>query len=120
MRTDCTALLGSCQERIESESSILASGDEWKSSRLRAFDLPRAAGESSVRYLAHRILQERSKRLPVWLETVEDYSGRAFTRVSDRLPALSGLASELEQILNYWYVAGLWAEDILLWLLGLL
>ena len=35
------------------------------------------------------------QRLPAWRETVEDYSGRSFTKVEDRLPALSGLATEI-------------------------
>jgi hypothetical protein len=56
-------------------------------------------------------------RLFRWLETVEDYSGRAFTRSSDRLPALSGLATELEMVLKCEYVAGLWRSGLLMGLL---
>jgi hypothetical protein len=40
LKTDCTASLGGCQGIIESNSSISASGLEWKLSRLRAFDVP--------------------------------------------------------------------------------
>lgn len=47
----------------------------------------------------------------------EDYSDRAFTRLSDWLPALSVLASELEEILGHEYVARMWNEDLILDLL---
>ena len=61
---------------------------------------------------------KRSHCLAVWRETVEDYSSRPFIRHSDRFPALSGLASEIEQDLNGKYAAGLWTVDFLLGLYG--
>jgi hypothetical protein len=62
-------------------------------------------------------LQEHVHCLSAWRETIKDYSGRSFTRQSDRLPALSGLATDVEQILGSGYVAGLWIKEILLELL---
>jgi hypothetical protein len=58
------------------------------------------------------------QRLLAWRETVEDYSGRSFTKVEDRLPALSGLATEIRMLIDDEYLAGLWRKDLpeaLLW-----
>jgi hypothetical protein len=94
-------MLGGCWRKVESESSILASESEWGSSRLRAFDMPRNTTYSSASFSTLSRPLKRSHRLAVWRETVKDYSGRAFTRHSDRFPALSGLASEIEQDLEW-------------------
>jgi hypothetical protein len=40
-----------------------------------------------------------------------DYSRRALTK-SDKLPAISGLASLVQKATGYKYLACLWAEDI--------
>ncbi|KAI5777429.1 heterokaryon incompatibility protein-domain-containing protein [Geopyxis carbonaria] len=56
-----------------------------------------------------------------WLQVVDSYGQRALSFGSDKLPALSGLASTFERILqpgNDRYVAGLWWNDLrrgLLW-----
>ncbi|KAH8592684.1 heterokaryon incompatibility protein-domain-containing protein, partial [Bisporella sp. PMI_857] len=54
----------------------------------------------------------------LWLETVEKYSCLKLSYETDRLPALSGLASRLAQRFGTTYIAGLWKEDLpraLLW-----
>lgn len=54
----------------------------------------------------------------LWLDIVEEYSMLAITKESDRLPALSGLASFLSPKLRSPYLAGLWRDHLtvgLLW-----
>lgn len=54
-----------------------------------------------------------------WYGIVEEYSTRSLTKATDRLPALSGLAAEINKKLeDDQYIAGLWREDLergLLW-----
>ncbi|KAH8585717.1 heterokaryon incompatibility protein-domain-containing protein [Bisporella sp. PMI_857] len=53
-----------------------------------------------------------------WDEVVEDYSRRKLTKITDKLPALSGLAERFAQILHDKYLAGLWQNTLfgdLLW-----
>jgi hypothetical protein len=52
-----------------------------------------------------------------WLKTVENYSQRSLTRVSDKLPAISGVADIIQRITGSDYIAGLWLNDIYLGLL---
>jgi hypothetical protein len=60
--------------------------------------------------------------LDAWLvNVVTEYSGFPLTNESDRLPALSGLASQFGQLLNCEYLAGLWRNVLpraLLWILS--
>jgi hypothetical protein len=57
-----------------------------------------------------------------WYTHVAAYSGRALTRLTDRLPALSGLAFNISKAFDdSTYAAGLWAADLprgLLWTRG--
>jgi hypothetical protein len=48
-----------------------------------------------------------------WLAVVEEYSQRKLTKDSDKLPALSGLASFIANHTNDEYYAGLWRDHIL-------
>jgi hypothetical protein len=52
-------------------------------------------------------------RYNTWHKVVQDYSARRFTRITDRFPALSGLASEMEAAYGGEYVAGVWRNDLL-------
>ncbi|KAH7242735.1 heterokaryon incompatibility protein-domain-containing protein [Fusarium tricinctum] len=52
-----------------------------------------------------------------WLKTVENYSQRSLTRISDKLPAISGVADIIQRITGSDYLAGLWLNDIYLGLL---
>jgi hypothetical protein len=47
-----------------------------------------------------------------WYSIVTDYSRRYITRASDRLPALTGIASKLENHLNDTYLYELWTNDL--------
>lgn len=54
------------------------------------------------------------KQAAIWREIVQHYSCLNLTRVSDKLPALSGLAQKLMQALpNKRYLAGLWEDSLL-------
>lgn len=48
-----------------------------------------------------------------WAETVEKYTQRSLTIDSDRLPALSGLASKFSKLWGCAYYAGLWEKKLL-------
>jgi hypothetical protein len=53
-----------------------------------------------------------------WYAMLEDYTGRNLTYPSDRLPAFSGLATMMSDVVNDTYFAGLWESQIpyaLLW-----
>jgi hypothetical protein len=52
------------------------------------------------------------ERMYAWRKTVEDYSGRSFTKTEDRFPALHGLAMELQRFTGDVYVAGLWRRNL--------
>lgn len=57
-------------------------------------------------------------RLNAWCSCVEEYSIRHLTFGSDKLPALSGLASAIHDSLMGVYLAGIWSTDLatgLLW-----
>ncbi|KAG0646764.1 hypothetical protein D0Z07_6169 [Hyphodiscus hymeniophilus] len=47
-----------------------------------------------------------------WYNAVERYSSRQFTKESDRLPAVFGLASHFKHALQDEYLAGIWKADI--------
>jgi len=51
-----------------------------------------------------------------WASIVEQYSSRCLTEESDRFPALSGLAKSFENRGLGAYIAGLWTDDLPLWL----
>jgi hypothetical protein len=59
--------------------------------------------------------------LDFWYIAVQEYSKRNMTKISDKLPAISGLASSVQQSLGYSYLAGIWEEEFhsgLLWVPG--
>ena len=54
----------------------------------------------------------------LWLDIVAEYSQLSLSYETDRLPALSGIASSLSERFKTTYLAGLWKEDLprgLLW-----
>ncbi|KAJ3543531.1 hypothetical protein NM208_g2538 [Fusarium decemcellulare] len=62
---------------------------------------------------------DREKRTQRWHEIVEWYSRCALTKETDKLPALSGIATIFQRVSHDDYLAGLWARDFykdLLWL----
>jgi hypothetical protein len=52
-----------------------------------------------------------------WTDIVENYSERHMTVERDKLPTLSGLASEYHRLTGHPHLAGLWKQDILFLLL---
>ncbi|KAK4032004.1 hypothetical protein C8A01DRAFT_51101 [Parachaetomium inaequale] len=54
--------------------------------------------------------KRRKKLLARWQEIVEEYTNRAPTFSADRLPAFSGVAAEMVDVLGMWYWAGQWEE----------
>lgn len=131
-RSDAPVLLGGCDSVVGSEAGRAASNYEWETTRLRVLDMPLEARTPQytqpLQTHNSRALSAFNNRsspdyetvlhsFSVWRTIVEEYSTRAFTRWSDRLPALSGLASELEPNLNSDYMAGIWSNDLhgLLW-----
>ena len=64
------------------------------------------------------IQQEVSKAYDSWYGIVWNYGRRKLTEPSDKLPAISGLAKQYEQLLQDDYVVGLWRKTLvkdLLW-----
>lgn len=62
--------------------------------------------------------KRNQKLLARWEEMIVEYSGRSLTYGTDRLPAFSGVASEMVETLGFKYMAGLWQEMLpigLLW-----
>lgn len=54
----------------------------------------------------------------LWTRLIEQYSTRLFTRIEDRLPALSGLANKFAAVFEDQYIAGHWQNSLqsqLLW-----
>jgi hypothetical protein len=49
-----------------------------------------------------------------WTGLVQTYSETNLTKTTDRLPALSGLASEFQRVTKARYLAGIWREDMLI------
>lgn len=47
-----------------------------------------------------------------WHELVKNYSGHKLTFLSDRLPAISGVASIIRTLVSSDYLAGLWRENL--------
>lgn len=52
-----------------------------------------------------------------WYHIVNVYAKRSLTFEEDRLPALSGIAREIQKLTEFTYKAGIWLEDIHLGLL---
>lgn len=65
-----------------------------------------------------RLNKDTRDMYAIWYDMVTDYSRRNLTYQTDRLPALSAVATYMSRILNDKYAAGLWHGDIirgLLW-----
>lgn len=56
---------------------------------------------------------QHSTEISLWYRLLEDYSSRQLTKPSDKLPALSGLASVLGARIKGEYVAGLWSNALI-------
>ena len=54
---------------------------------------------------------QRDGLIDIWHAIVDQYSHRSLSYVTDKLPAISGLASEFQRITGDEYCAGLWRRD---------
>ncbi|KAF1960170.1 HET-domain-containing protein [Byssothecium circinans] len=64
---------------------------------------------------------DREKVLKTYYGLVQEYCKRQLTHTSDKLPAFSGIATNLHPVLGGEYLAGLWTSDLtrgLLWRQG--
>ena len=91
------ALFWECQKGVKSESSLALEDD------------PNPANS-----LFWRLSQCASKPYFYWQQLVEQYACRSLTFSSDKLPALSGVATKIYAIRESQYLAGLWKDNILL------
>lgn len=57
-------------------------------------------------------LQTHKVSYEYWIRLINTYSALALTKVKDRLPALSGLASSFQLVSPSPYLAGLWLKDL--------
>jgi hypothetical protein len=66
-----------------------------------------------------RLLSVRGQLTSIssWMRLVEEYTSRDLTLERDKLPAISGLASEFQRLTKDYYIAGLWRKDLLVLLL---
>lgn len=119
----CPVLLGESDLFVGSSAGIRESSAEWKSTKLRAFDIrPEHKAENSPQsprngqpsyFNAHHV-SAQSKALELlnsWRNIIEVVSARAFTQWTDRLPSLWGLGYELQKRLPSEYQAGVWCAD---------
>jgi hypothetical protein len=90
--------------RLDPSSIITSEGEDFK--RILTCLNPRCS-------------KEGSEIPPIWYRLVTQYSRRQLTRPTDRLPAISGLASAIYDATGHTYLAGIWKEDLndLLWFL---
>ena len=75
-------------------------------------------GKAGFGDLFRALSRQKTSKYETWYRVVHEYSVRNLGRVSDTLPALSGLAHEFHDRTGYTYVAGLWQESLqqdLLW-----
>lgn len=97
-----------CHEACESEDGRIEHSSVQTKSTL-SFDNP---------YSLSSIEGEKDPVYKRWYEVVHDYSSRNMTKATDKLPALSGVASLVADCTNDQYLAGLWRKDLvngLLW-----
>jgi hypothetical protein len=57
------------------------------------------------------------RRRIIWQSIIHDYTSRTLTVPEDKLPALAGIAKELESAWHDGYIAGMWRSDLFSWLL---
>jgi hypothetical protein len=90
----------------------------WECRSIQKFQNGASIGTSIG--LAYRFALAKENAEHFWKTLVADYSKRSLTYESDRLPAISGVASELNVMNPSWqYLAGIWKQWLfseLLWI----
>jgi len=101
------------QSRIEYDPKIFPGLEISQAFQLRCLDNMLVTSKSVTAPAMLKNLFATEARYNTWLKAVQDYSTRAFTVITDRLPALSGFVSEMQARHGGEYVAGVWREDLL-------
>jgi hypothetical protein len=96
-----------------------------QASRIPGFDgdgveprpgIPRISFGPEPEYISSQELDDNV--ILKWRQIIHDYSGMDLSKKSDRLPAIAGVASQIGELLNSKYLAGLWQTALpgdLLW-----
>jgi len=74
----------------------------------RLYDTPYTS-----RVLFEAEIFHESELLECWFDIIHNYSERELTFSTDRLAALSGIASSIQKATGWTYVAGIWSERVL-------
>ena len=112
-------LIWECNSALCCECSYLQPGDAFfKSAYAKATTTSKTKGlllvdEDSTSVPELITLSQTSDVKTHWEELVQRYSKRRLTFPSDKLPALSGIAKQLQPLLGPGYFAGLWEQDLL-------
>ncbi len=109
-----------CQTQIAFESDLDPGGDGYGYNKQDFLTPPRAwfkmspdaiSADPGLEWLHWTLL-------PRWYDILDEHNRRVLTYQSDKLPAISGVAREVQSRTGYTYRAGIWLEDIhrgLLW-----
>ncbi|MCJ1405492.1 hypothetical protein MMC11_008720 [Xylographa trunciseda] len=113
-------LVWECQRHIMSETDCTPQGtnDSALAVSTKRYFLRPESGRSDPLILAAPLFYEYCEPMYRWYVILAEYFRRKLTVVTDRLPAISGLAHEIEQQSKMEYKAGIWIQDLhlsLLW-----
>ena len=107
-------LIWECSSALYCECSYLKPGDAFfKSAYAKVTTISKTKALHSAPVPELVILPQISNVTTYWEELVQRYSKRRLTFFSDKLPALSGIAKQLQPLLGPGYFAGLWEQDLL-------
>jgi hypothetical protein len=107
-----------CQENVLSTRVVHFTSSEviWECRSQQCFENGATLQESLG--LAYRFAHCQDDLEFYWKALISDYSSRALTFETDRLPAISGLAAEIQSLTGSQYLVGLfrqWIHSDLLW-----
>jgi len=71
-----------------------------------------STARKSISHGRESVMRNICNRLDTWYACVEDYSHRQLTQQDDKLPALSGLATAIQNPALGEYLAGIWSKDL--------
>lgn len=116
---ECRAIIAS-EENELSQRALPSSISMDNSATLCLLPLDAASPRSPFKenFQGKMPLLSLREALERWETIVQQYSRRQLTFPLDKLPALSGLASQYARLTNHTYLAGIWQEELaplLLW-----
>lgn len=80
-------------------------GTRYASWEDESSDVFKSKGSDRTAYRTQLLLQQ-------WYDYVGDYLHRMLSVPSDRLPAISAVANDMQEQLNFDYYAGIWLQDV--------